>query len=142
LRGTFSFERSVFTLAYSITGSQGGIVSPWGSNPSYTDGSLRNGNRANERASLVSYSYDFKSLGLPGLSTLALFSYAWDAKDPTTSQAQPNEYELDLIVDYKIPAGKLKGLWFRLQRNALHDVGDPGATTQWRAIIYWEVPLI
>ena len=142
LRGTFSFERSVFTLAYSITGSEGGIVSPWGSNPSYTDGSLRNGNRANEQAALLNYSYDFKSLGLPGLSTLALFSYAWDARDPTTSQAQPNEYELDLIVDYKVPTGKLKGLWFRLQRNALHDVGDPGATTQWRAIIYWEVPLI
>ena len=142
LRGTFSFERSVFTLAYSITGSRGGILSPWGSNPSYTDGSLRNGNRANEQAALLSYSYDFKALGIPGLSTLALFSYGWHAKDPTTSQALPDEYELDLMVDYKVPKGKFKGLWFRLQRDALHDIGDPGATTQWRAIVYWEVPLI
>jgi len=142
LRGTFSFERSVATLAYSITGSEGGIVSPWGSNPSYTDGSLRNGNRANEQAALLSYSYNFKSLDLSGLSTAALFSYGWNAKDPKTSQALPNEYELDLVVDYKLPTGKFKGLWFRLERDALHDVGDPGATTQWRAIIYWLVPLI
>jgi hypothetical protein len=142
LRGTFSYERSVLTLAYSITGSQGGIVSPWGTNPSYTDGSLRNGNRSNEQAALLSYSYDFKSLGLPGLSTVVIFSYGWNAKDPTTSQGLPNEYELDLVADYKVPTGTFKGLWFRLQRNALHDVGDPGVTTQWRAIVYWEIPLI
>jgi hypothetical protein len=29
-----------------------------------------------------------------------------------------------------------------LQRNTLHDIGDPGATPQWRAIIDWEAPLI
>jgi hypothetical protein len=35
----------------------------------------------------------------------------------------------------------LDGLWFRLQRNWEWNAGG-GQTTQWRAILYWEVPLI
>ena len=84
---TFSHEGSVLSLAYSLTGSSGAIVSPWGSSPSYTNGSIRNGNRPNEQAALLNYSYDFQKLGVPGLSATAIYSYAWDAKDPTTKPA-------------------------------------------------------
>jgi hypothetical protein len=141
-RATFSYERSVLSLAYSLTGSQGAIVSPWGSNPSYTDGSIRNGNRPHEQAALLNYSYDFQKLGVPGLSATAIYSYGWNAKDPTTSQPLSNQWELDLVADYRLPEGTFKGLWFRLQRNQLQNTGDTNATTQWRAIVYWETPLI
>ena len=141
-RATFSHEGSVLSLAYSFTGSSGAIVSPWGSSPSYTNGSIRNSNRPNEQAALLNYSYDFRKLGVPGLSATAIYSYAWDAKDPTTSQPLSNQWELDLLADYKIPEGIFKGLWFRLQRNHLQDAGAANAITQWRAIVYWETPLI
>ena len=142
LRATFSYQRSVASLAYSLTGADGSIVSPWGSNPSYTDGSIRNGNRANEQAGLLNYSYDFLELGAPGLSARALASYGWNARDPSTKERLPNQWELDLIADYKIPEGTFKGLWFRLQRNEMRYAGGMNSTTQWRAIVYWETPLI
>ena len=88
-RATFSYEGSVLSLAYSFTGSSGAIVSPWGSSPSYTNGSIRNSNRPNEQAALLNYSYDFRKLGVPGLSATAIYSYGWDAEDPSTTSSCP-----------------------------------------------------
>jgi outer membrane porin, OprD family len=141
-RATFSYERSVLSLAYSLTAPQGAIVNPWGSSPSYTNGSIRNVNRPNEQAALLNYSYEFQKLGFPGLSAIAIYSYGWNAKDPTTSQRLSNQWELDLVADYRVPQAIFKGVWFRLQRNQLQNAGDTNATTQWRAIVYWETPLI
>jgi outer membrane porin, OprD family len=141
-RATFSYEGSVLTLAYSLTGASGAIVSPWGSSPSYTNGSIRNSNRPNEQAALLNYSYDFKKLDVPGLSATAIYSYAWDAVDPTRGQSLSNQWELDVLADYKIPEGAFKGLWFRLQRNQLQNVDGTNSIKQWRAIVYWETPLI
>ena len=59
-----------------------------------------------------------------------------------TGRQLPSQWELDLLTDYKIPEGIFKGLWFRLQRNQLQNVGGTNATTQWRVIVYWETPLI
>jgi hypothetical protein len=141
-RATFSYELSVLSLAYSFTGPSGGIVNPWGSSPSYTNGSIRNVNRPNEQAVLLNYSYDFRKLSVPGLSAIGIFSYGWNAKDPTTSQRLPNQWELDLVADYRLPEGNFKGLWFRLQRNQQQNSDGSSAITQWRAIVYWETPLI
>ena len=132
----------MLSLAYSVTASPGAIVSPWGSNPSYTNGSIRNSNRPNEQAATLSYSYDFLKRGMPGLSATAIYSYAWDAKDPIKGQPLSNQWELDVLTDYKIPDGIFKGVWFRLQHNKLHNVGGGNTTTQWRAIVYWETLLI
>ena len=59
----------------------------------------------------------------------------------TTAKPQPNQTELDLYLDYKIPKGAFKDLWLRVQRAWEWNAG-PGQTTQWRAIVYWEIPLI
>lgn len=141
-RATFSYELSVLSLAYSLTAPQGAIVNPWGSSPSYTNGSIRNVNRPNEQAALLNYSYDFRKLSVPGLSAIGIFSYGWNAKDPTTSQRLPNQWELDLVADYRLPEGNFKGLWFRLQRNQQQNTDGSSAIRQWRAIVYWETPLI
>ena len=45
-------------------------------------------------------------------------------------------------MDYKVPKGTLRGLWFRIQRNFLHGKGDPEATQEWRVILNWEIPLL
>jgi hypothetical protein len=48
---------------------------------------------------------------------------------------------MDLYLDHKIRKGTLTDLWFRVQRNGEWNAGG-GQTTQWRAIVYWEIPLI
>jgi len=145
LRATFSDKSSVFTGAISTTDAQGGIISPWGSNPTYTNPVLENSNRAGEEAVLASVSHDFRGQGVDGLSGSIIFAAGWNARDPGTGEPLPTQSELDLTLDYRVPKGVLRGLWLRLQRNQLNDASvtlGGEATTEWRAIVYWEIPLI
>jgi hypothetical protein len=137
-----SYQRSALTLAYSKTSSDGNVLSPWGSNPSFTIGAIKNTNRAGEQSALAQYSYGFSGASLAGLSLSALYAYSWDAIVVATGARQKNEHELDLSLDYRVPTGALKGLWFRLQRNGLLGEGDPEATKETRVIFYWEIPLM
>ena len=94
---------------------------------------------------LVSFAYDFAGQGIAGLSGSVIFASGWDAHDPSTGEPLPVQSELDLTLDYRVPKGVLHGLWLRLQRNQLHNAssGLSGEiTTEWRAIVYWEIPLI
>jgi hypothetical protein len=140
-RATLSYRHALVTFAYSVTATDGAVVSPWGSNPSYTTAAIKNTNRAGEQAALASGSYDFRELGFPGLSAVAVYSYAWNARLASGSQAA-NQHELDLELGYRVTTGTLKGLWLRLQRNGLLGADDPEAMKEWRVILNWEIPLI
>ena len=145
LRVTTASQNAVFNLAVSTTDSHGGIISPWGSNPTYTNPVLKNSNRAGEEAALFSVAYDFAGHGVAGLSASVILAAGWDARDPATGEPLSTQSELDLTLDYQVPKGVLHGLWLRLQRNQLHDSSTSlsgEATTEWRAIVYWEIPLI
>ena len=122
------------------TSSSGAISSPWGTAPSFTRAAIHSDARAGENAFLGSLSYSIERGGLAGLSVTTVGAYYWNAVS-TPTKPQPNQTELDLYVDYKVPKGALEGLWFRLERNWEWDAGG-GQTNQWRAIVYWEVPLI
>jgi hypothetical protein len=144
-RATYSRKASVFTAAFSTTAVEGGIISPWGSNPTYTNPVLKNSNRAGEDAVLFSASHDFSEQGLNGVSGSVIFAAGWNARDPATGAALSTQSEIDLTLDYRVPKGTLDGLWLRLQRNQLSDGSTSlggTATTEWRAIAYWEIPLI
>jgi hypothetical protein len=131
----------VFTLSYTQTSSAGNLSSPWGDAPSFTRTEIHNTSRAGENAALAMLSYHFDRLDLPGVSVAAVGAYYWDAVS-TASSPQPNQTEVDLYLDYKIPkVAPLDGLWFRVQRNWEWNAGG-GQTTQWRAIVYWEIPLL
>jgi outer membrane porin, OprD family len=145
LQLTTSSKNAVYKLAVSTTDARGGIISPWGSNPTYTNPVLKNSNRAGEDAALFSAAYDFAGQGIAGLSGSIILATGWNARNSATDEALPTQSELDLTLDYRVPKGVLQGLWLRLQRNQLHDssVSPSGeATTEWRAIVYWEIPLI
>jgi hypothetical protein len=131
---------AVLTLAFTQTADAGNLSSPWGSSPSFTRAAIHDSSRAGEDAVLGSLSYHFNNWNLPGLSATAVGVYYWNAVS-TPSSPQPNQTEVDLYLDYKPPKGVLQGLWFRLQPNWEWNAGG-GTTTQWRAIVYWEVPLI
>jgi hypothetical protein len=141
-RVTLSNDLSILNLAYSATGHWGAIISPWGSNPSYTVGAIKNTNRPNERSMLLKYSADFAKFGLQGLSATGVLSFNWNADDPVRKQPLPNQRELDLLVDYHVPDGPFKGVWLRLQRSQLRSSGSSDTTTEWRAIVYAEASLL
>jgi len=140
LQAVGSRDAAVLTLAFTQTGSAGNVVSPWGNAPSYTRTEVHSNARAGENAALGMLSYHFNRLGVPGFSATAVAAYYWDAVS-TASKPQPNQTEVDLYLDYKIPKGPFDGLWFRLQHAEESSAGG-GQTRQWRAIVYWEVPLL
>ena len=141
-RAALSYRHAVLTIAISKTGETGPVISPWGSNPSYTSAAIKNTNRAGESAALVSLSYEFSRFGAKGLSAAALFSHAWGAQDATTGQPLKDENERDLLLDYQVQEGFWRGLTFRLQRNVLQGQGDPDATREWRIILNWQIRLM
>jgi hypothetical protein len=141
MRMTLSRDNAVASLALSAADERGGVVSPWGSSPSYTKGIIKNGTRPGENGALTSLSYGFGHIGLEGLSAVAILGYYWNART-VTGTPQQDEREIDLSLDYKVPKGVLNGLWFRLQRNYLHGKGDAEATQEWRVILNWEIPLL
>ena len=142
VRASFGYEGSVFNLAYSDTTKDGNLISVWGINPSYTNALVKNNNRAGEQGVLVSYSYNFAKLSLPGLSASMIYAYGWEAVNPGTGAALPDQHELDLTLDYRVQSAAFKGLWLRAQRLIVQASGDPEPTSQWRVILYWEIPLI
>ena len=52
-------------------------MSPYGSNPSYVDLMQRTFTGADEKAVLLSFSYDFSRLGASGLSAIVNYVEAW-----------------------------------------------------------------
>jgi hypothetical protein len=130
------------SVAASTTANGGGIVSPWGSNPTFTSSIIKNNNLAGEKEVLLSYAQDLGVIGAEGVRVVAIYVQGWNAHSASTGERLPVSHELDVSLDYVVARGKLKGLWFRLQRNELHSKGDPEATTEWRAIVNWEIPLL
>ena len=57
------------------------------------------------------YGYDFSELGAKGLNTTAVYFTGSDAK--YAGKTNQNSDELNLIVNYTVPEGKLKGLGFQ-----------------------------
>ncbi|MGE8538256.1 MAG: OprD family outer membrane porin [Acinetobacter sp.] len=64
-----------------------------------------------EKSWNVSYGYDFSELGAKGLSATAVYFKGYDQKGTGAYQGQNfNTDEVNAIVNYTVPEGKLKGL--------------------------------
>ena len=142
VRTTFGFAGAVFDLAYSTTSSDGNLISVWGSNPSYTNAVVKNRNRAGEHGVLAGVFYNFVKLSLPGLTAAAVYAYGWGATTVGTGASLPNQHELDLTLDYRVQKTAFKGLWLRVQRLLVQEIGEPESHNEWRIILNWEIPLI
>jgi hypothetical protein len=120
------------------TGSNGAVFSPFGSNPSYGDMMQRTFTRANEKAVLLSLSYDFSDLGAEGLTVIANFVSAWDGRvldEPDDAQ------ELDVTIDYR-PTGRFGGFWLRLRGSWLHEDRFHRHGTDVRVILRYDFQVI
>jgi hypothetical protein len=141
LRLSTSWKGWVARLGASITGDQSIILNPYGSNPSYVDLMQRTFNRADEKALLVSLSYDFSRIGAPGLSTILNFAQGWQGVE---LEGPRNATEIDLTVDYRVPARYriFEGLWLRVRASWLHVEGRNQDGSDVRVILRYEFPIL
>lgn len=137
-----SYMAAVLRGGFSITDREANIRSPFGASPGYASLMVSDFDSAGEKAWLLGFSYDFKRVGLKGLSAFANLSVGSGIVDPATGARLPGERELDVTVDYHLQKGRLKGFWVRL-RGAFVDQGGPKAVdNEYRAILNYEVPLL
>ncbi len=139
LRTSAGWQGAVLSLGFAITGKERRIESFYGSNPSDLGLMQRTFNHADEKALLVSFSYDFSKLGIEGLSAIANFAQGWDG---VVAGVRGDAREIDLTVDYRIGRGVLESLWLRLRASWLHEQAAPQNGTDFRVILRYELPVI
>jgi hypothetical protein len=138
-RSSASWRGAVFRLAFSVTGENNRIESPYGSNPSYITLMQRSFTQADEKALLTSFSYDFAGLGVEGLSAILNFAQSWDG---VVAGVRSSARTLDLTADYRLGSGRLEGLWLRVRASWLHVDSDPHDGTDFRVILRYDLPVI
>jgi hypothetical protein len=129
------------TTAFSITGAGNTIQSPWGSFPGYLSMIDQDFNRANEKAWMLGFAYDFSRDLTQGLSGYVNAAWGTDAINPSTRKDAPNQAEYDFNVDYRPPwiqPTPLRGIWFRARAAILDQQDAKTLGYQFRIIINWE----
>ena len=141
LRAATSWEGVVFRLGFSLTGNDRGIFSPYGSNPSYVDLMQRSFTQADEKALLVSLSYDFAGIGARGLTTIVNFVEGWDGR---ILGIRGGAREVDVTMDYRVPESLrlFDGFWFRVRGSWLHDDRTARDGTDIRVILRYDFPVL
>ncbi len=139
LRGSASYAGVVGRLGVSVTGPHSSIQNLYGSSPSYVDLMQSTFTRADEKALLVSLSYDLSGLGLPEVSTILNLVAAWDGE---IRDRHRNSQELNATIDYRLQRGELRNLWFRARVSWLHEEGSPEDGTNFRLILRYDFPIL
>jgi hypothetical protein len=143
IKSDISYGGAVLTLGYTHTSRGDDMQSPWGGYPGYTSVQVQDFNRAGEDAFMVKGSYDFKGLGLEGVTAYALFVHGWGRVNPTTKAKVANENEFDADVQWRPPWKCVKGLWFRMRYAMVHQYERPNDTiNDFRVIVNYDIPLL
>lgn len=121
LKGELAWGPALFSVAWTSTGNETSMQSPWSGYPGYTSVQVEDFNRAGEDAWLLRAAYNFQSV--PGLSTYALYVNGNDPEGDTNYAKD----EIDFNLQWTAPAGTWQGLALRF-RYALVDQDDPGSS--------------
>ncbi|MHC8323372.1 OprD family outer membrane porin [Pseudomonas sp. GB2N2] len=84
---------------------------------SFTDATVGSFIRAGENTTYGQYSYDFASLGVPGLKASIAYLDGQDIKTVSGAGKDLNEHETDARIDYVIQTGPLKGFGTTLRHG-------------------------
>jgi hypothetical protein len=130
---TYTLGGSAFLLGHQRVSDDGGfvflnqgnVVDGRGRNEgaggasfySFTDATVGSFIRAGENTTYGQYSYDFASLGVPGLKASMAYLYGQDIKATNGIGDDLNEREVDARVDYVIQTGVLKGFGTTLRHG-------------------------
>ncbi|CAI8940630.1 Porin [Pseudomonas sp. IT-P171] len=94
----------------------------------FTDSMINGFVRAGENTTFGQYTYDFASLGVPGLKASAVYLRGENIKASNGVGKDLTEWERDLRVDYVIQTGPLKGFGTTL-RHGTYRGDTPNATS-------------
>jgi hypothetical protein len=89
----------------------------------FTDSMINSFARAGENTTFGQYSYDFASLGVPGLKTSISYLHGDDIKAKNGVGSDQSEWERDMRVDYTIQQGTLKGFGTSLRHGTYRGSG-------------------
>jgi hypothetical protein len=137
-----SFWDASVDVMFNQTGDGANIRSPYGTWPGYLSMINKDLDRAGETAWGVKLTYDFKGLGVPGLTAFFWFGQGTGAIDPATGAGVPDEREYDFDVTYTFGAGWLKGLQIKTRAALIDLEGTPGLLPDIRLILNWPLPLL
>jgi hypothetical protein len=146
VKSDISYGGAVLTLGYTHTQKGADMQSPWSGYPGYTSVQVQDFNRSGEDAFMVKASYDFKRLGLEGITAYTLFVHGWGRVNPSTKVSVPDENEFDADVQWRPQWKFLKGLWFRVRYANVHQYEGPhdknNAINDFRVIVNYDLPLL
>ena len=83
----------------------------------FTDSMIHQFVRAGENTTFGQYSYDFTSLGVPGLKAAIAYLHGDDIKS-ATGGSETSEWERDMRLDYVVQQGPLKGFGTTLRHGS------------------------
>jgi hypothetical protein len=124
--------------------NQGGLVNEGAGGASVyllTDRLVNSFTRAGERTTFGQYSYDFATLGVPGLKASVAYLKGTNVKVAGGNDAK--EWERDIALDYAFQDGALKGLGLGWRYGVLRG-NAPGQadTDQNRVFVSYTLPLM
>ena len=137
-----SFWDASVDVMFNQTGDGANIRSPYGTWPGYLSMINKDLDRAGETAWGVKLTYDFKGLGVPGLTAFFWFGQGTGAIDPATGAGVADEREYDFDVTYTFGAGWLKGPQIKTRAALIDLEGTPGLLPDIRLILNWPLPLL
>ncbi|AIR88675.1 OprD family outer membrane porin [Pseudomonas cremoricolorata] len=112
--------------------NQGSLVNEGAAGASFylfTDSMLNQFAKAGENTTFGQYSYDFASLGVPGLKASVSYLRGEDGKN-ASGNGTFNEWERDARIDYVIQEGPLKGLGTSLRHGVYRGSGASSLADQ------------
>jgi hypothetical protein len=135
VRVALSYQNTGYSIAYAFTDDEHGIISPYGSDPSYLSTMLDDFRDAGDRALRLGVSHDFASVGAPGLSASASFAIG----ENDVRGGPGNRREVETTIDYRFGEGRFQGLWLRLRGGYLDDTSfDAG---ELRLVLNYDLPV-
>ena len=137
-----TYRGATVKAAFSLTGPGNTIQTPYGKYPGFTKQLINDFDRANEKAWLVGLAYDFKTVGLPGLTASLEYSQGTAAINPQTRAPAPNEREVDLNRSYRFLEGRFRGRSFDWEWGFLKYTNSGQLGQQLRLILNHEFHLL
>ena len=143
VKSDLSYEGTVLTTAFTSNSRGYDLQNPWSGYPGFTGAMITNYNKAGYSAWYTKLSYDFKQVGLNGVSAYALVTHGWDMVDQNTKEALPGENEFNADLQWRPTWNLFKGIWFRLRYGVVHQYeGDKKYTHDGRVIVNYDFPLL
>jgi hypothetical protein len=137
----FSWQGAIVSFAVSTTDDDSRIRRPYGGSPAFVSLMQAKFDRAGEDAWRAGLSFDFKTMGVDGLS--AFVDYARGNTPDAGGAASPDQEEFDFTVDYQFKNGLFDGLWLRVRASFLDQHGPTGRDTdEIRLILNYDLPVL